>query len=182
MSFKTEKIYPNCPIIIRTVDIGGFTKSQLIDRLKQSSISLNEYGKRLIDDERFMTFEETFCLQTIELTVGNLGFPNGATTSQIYKKANDLGLELCPIELGPYLRLAYLDQPEGSSNHSMQIKQAPSGSITIASKALNEDVDFPKGFYLRRINGVLWLRGYCADHLHIWNDYDHFIFCQPKRA
>ncbi len=86
---------------------------------------------------------------------------------------------LCPPELGPYLRLEYLDQPEGNFGSSMQ-HQAPSGSITIASEVLTEDEDFPKGFYLRRINGELWLRGYRADHLHVWNPGDHFIFCQTN--
>lgn len=35
---------------------------------------------------------------------------------------------------------------------------------------------------LQRIKGVLWLRGYLADHLHVWNPEDHFIFCQNGRS
>ena len=42
-----------------------------------------------------------------------LGFPNGATLKEIYAKAKDLGLELCPAEVGPLLRLNYPDQPNG---------------------------------------------------------------------
>lgn len=48
----------------------------------------------------------------------------------------------------------YLDQPEGYSGHPIQQHRAPVGSITIASEILTEDEDFPKGFYLRRINGA----------------------------
>ncbi len=101
---------------------------------------------------------------------------------EIFERANELGLELCPLELGPHLRLAYLNQPEGALGNPVQQHQAPFGSITIASEVLTEDHDFPKGFYLRRINGVLWLRGYRADHLHVWNPDDHFIFCQSKKS
>lgn len=134
----------------------------------------------LLTDDHFTPSNTKYSLQTVELTVGDLGFLEGATTPQIYKKASELSLELCPLELGPYLRLSYLDQPEGYSVNTGILHQAPSGSITIASAALSEDEDFPEGFYIRRINGVLWLRGYRADQLHVWNNDDHFIFCQKK--
>lgn len=179
MRIENEGIYPNCPVGTRIVEIGGLTKSQLIQKLQQYSILMNDYGERLLTDDRFTTSDTKYRLQTVELAVGNLGFPDGATTVQIFKRANELGLELCPHELGPHLRLEYLDQPEGYSGSSLQRNQAPSGSITIASEILTEDDDFPKGFYLRRVNDVLWLRGYRADHLHVWNPYDHFIFVKP---
>jgi hypothetical protein len=178
---SNEKIYPECSFKSRTVEVGGLTKWELIEKLKKTSILINEFGERLLADDKFTTSETKYILQTVELTVENLGFPDGATTDQIFNRAKELGLELCPIELGPYLRLDYLDQPEGSSG-KLPKHQAPSGSITIASEILTEDDDFPKGFYLRRINGVLWLRGYLADHLHVWNPEDHFIFCQNGRS
>lgn len=178
MHIDNEGIYPECPVVTRTVEIGGLTKSQLIQKLQQCSILMNEYGERLLTDDRFITSDTKYSLHTVELTVSNLGFPDGATIIQIFKRANELGLELCPHELGPHLRLAYLDQPEDYGGSASQRHQAPSGSITIASEILTEDDDFPKGFYLRRINDVLWLRGYRADHLHVWNAWDRFVFCK----
>lgn len=139
---------------------------------------MNEYGEKLLTDERFTTSPIKHSLHTVELTVSNLGFPKGTTSSKLYKRAAELGLKLCPIELGPYLRLAYTDQPEEYSKNLLKRKQAPLGSITIASEILTENDNFPKGFYLRKINGTLWLRGYIADQLHIWNPHDHFIFCR----
>ncbi|AWB46911.1 helicase [Paenibacillus sp. CAA11] len=178
MSIEKEKIYPNCPIINRIVEVGGFKKSELVEKLQEHSIQLNEYGERLLNDGKFTTSETRYSLQTVELAVRDLGFSDGAVTAQIFKKANEVGLKLCPLELGPYLRLQYLDQPEGHLGNPIKQHQAPAGSITIASEMLSEDHDFPKGFYLRRMNGVLWLRGYIADDLHIWSPDDHFIFCQ----
>jgi len=175
-----EKIYPECPFISRTVEVGGLSKGELIEKLKQSSIMMNEYGKRLFASDQFTTAETKYSLETVELTVGHLGFHEGATTDQIYKRASELGLDLCPVELGPHLRLAYHDQPEGKEENLLKKQQAPSGSITIASEILSEEDDFPKGFYLRGINGVLWIRGYLADHLHVWNADNHFIFCQTR--
>ncbi|WP_078427350.1 helicase [Alkalihalobacterium alkalinitrilicum] len=180
MRISNEGTYPDCLNITRTVELGGLTKEQLIQKLQEYSILINEYGKRLLTNEKFTTSDIKYRLHTVELTVGNLGFLEGATTAQIFKKASELGLELCPLELGPYLRLKYLDQSEGDSRTSIQQHQAPTGSITIATAILTEDDDFPKGFYLRRINGELWLRGYIADDLHVWDPYDHFIFCLKK--
>ncbi|MEO2259629.1 helicase [Paenibacillus amylolyticus] len=178
MLVEDEKIYPDCSVEIRIVNVGGLTKPQLIQKLDQHSILLNKYGEQLINDERFIVSNTKQSLQTVELTVRQLGFSDGATTLQLFRRANELGLESCPVELGPYLRLQYLDQPEIGSTYISEEKKAPSGSITIASEALTEDIDFPKGFYLRRKNDKLWLRGYLADHLHTWSPHDRFIFCR----
>ncbi|MDG5788438.1 helicase [Evansella sp. AB-P1] len=172
------RIYPNCPFVTRTLEVGGLTKSQLIQIMQQQSISMNEYAKKLLSDDIFTTSDAKYSLQIVELTVEDLGFSDGATLPQIFKRANELGLELCPLELGPHLRLKYLDQPEGYLGNPSNQNQAPYGSITVASEIICKDDDFPKGFYLRKIGGVLWLRGYNADHLHVWNSSDHFIFCQ----
>lgn len=175
MDIKREEIYPNCQTINRLVKVGGHTKSQLIQNLKQGSILLNEFAEKLFADDKFTVSDEKYSVSTVELKVRNLGYSEGATIPQIYKKANQLGLELCPLELGPYLRIEYLDQPEGNSNTYQQNK-APYGSITVASKILTDDHNFPKGFYLRKIDGTLWLRGYVCDDTHIWEPDDHFIF------
>ena len=176
------QIYPDCTVITRTIEVGGLTKSQLIQKLQQHSIMMNGYGEKLLLNNKVTTSETKYCLKIVELTVRDLGFPDGATMPQIFKRAGELGLELCPLELGPHLRLKHLDQTEGNSENFSPQHQAPSGSITIASEVISEDDDFPKGFYLRKINGVLWLRGYIADQLHVWNPDVHFVFCQTQNA
>ncbi|TFD94341.1 helicase [Jeotgalibacillus sp. R-1-5s-1] len=169
--------YPDCPVVTRKIEVGGLTKQQLLQRLQQHAILLNEYGERLFSDNRFTTSNETYNLETVELTVKALGFPEGATLPEIFERAIKLGLDLCPLETGPYLRVAYQNQPEGDAGNSLR-KEAPSGSLTIASEIISEEDDYPKGFYLRNIEGVLWLRGYAADDLHVWNAGDCFVFCK----
>jgi hypothetical protein len=176
LSSENENNYPNCPVIIRKVEVGGLTKTQLINKLHENHILINSYGERLLADDKFTPSDKCYMLQTVELTVRDLGFRDGGTINQIFAMANDVGLNLCPVELGPYLRLQYVDQREGNSGTEFQKNQAPSGSITIASKILCEDDNFPKGFYIRKINGDLWLRGYIADDTHVWNPEDRFIF------
>jgi hypothetical protein len=176
MHFETEHIYPDCPTITRAVQVGGLTKSELMGELQRNAISMNESGERLFASEHFTTSATRHSVMTVELTIRDLGFPQGATIAEIYARAAAHGLGLCPLELGPHLRLQYLDQPEGYWGQPVRQHQAPSGSITIASEKLTEDDDFPKGFYLRRIKGELWLRGYSSGAEHIWEPDDHFIF------
>jgi hypothetical protein len=155
MSLEAEPIYPNCPTVIRTVTIGGLTKTELLEQLHNQAVSLNESADRLFASERFTTAHTRYSVTTVELTVCDLGFPHGATTAEMYTRATTLGLGLCPLELAPHLRLQYLDQPEGYWGQPVRQHQAPSGSITIASEALTHDDEVPKGFYLRRIKGEL---------------------------
>ncbi len=176
MHIGTAPIYPDCPTTIRTVSVGGLTKLELLEELQRNDISMNEAGKQLFASDLFTTSEMRLTMSTVELTISNLGFLRGAMIAEIYARAATLGLRLCPLELGPHLRLQYREQPEGALGKPVRYHQAPYGSITIASEPLTEDDDFPKGFYLRRILGDLWLRGYRSGPQHVWDADDHFIF------
>jgi hypothetical protein len=47
----------------------------------------------------------------------DLGFEGHTSLADIYRRAVHLGLELCPPEAGPQLRLQYRDQPVGEFLH-----------------------------------------------------------------
>jgi hypothetical protein len=175
---ETEPTYPSCSTVIRVVTIGGLSKAELLARLQSSHVCMNESAGRLFASDRFTTARARARVTTVELTVRELGFARGATTAEMYARAAALGLGLCPLELGPHLRLSYLDQPEGYWGQPLLEHQAPSGSLTVASEPLSSDDDFPKGFYLRRIEGELWLRGYRAGAEHVWAGDDHMLFCR----
>lgn len=164
--------------VVRTIFVGGKTVSVLLKELALLGIELNDAARILLLDERFVTSMARVPLTTVEVTVGGLGFPDGATMEAIHGKAHCLGLELCPLETGPQFRLQYLEQLEGNAGQLELRHRAPPGSITIMSEVLSGDEDFPQGFYVRRINGTLWLRGYYAGPEHLWSSYDHLLFCQ----
>lgn len=137
-------------------------------------MSLNASAEVLLNSDVFDR-QQRDSLRIVQRTVGQLGFRDGATLSSIFARAQELGLSLCPAITGPYLRLALTNQKSvyGSvaSNGS-----APSGSITVAATPIDDDDEFPKGFYLRTVDGVLWLRGYRATEEHIWLPVDCFAF------
>ena len=76
-------VEPDCHTITRTVDVGGLTKSQLLLELQRHSISMNESGERLFADDRFTTSHSSYKLNTVELTVRDLGFAKGANSAKI---------------------------------------------------------------------------------------------------
>ena len=160
----------------RAITLGGRTKAELREQLRQASVELNKYAGELFASGLFVVSETPYSLNIAETSVERLGFPHGATMGEIQGRAGSLGLGLCPLELGPFLRLECLDQPEGDPGQRARPGQAPAGSITIVSAALAEDDEFPKGFYLRRTAGVPWLRGYRSGPTHVWSSDDRLVF------
>lgn len=160
----------------RVVAVGGISKRELLERLRACSIATNEYARIILASDSFMTANTNACIPTVECAVQDLGFAQGATLAEILAKAAQFGLGNCPLELGPHLRLQTLDQAEGLIGEAAQPHRAPPGSITIVSQPLSQEDDFPKGFYLRRMNGTLWLRGYCSSADHRWSPDDHLVF------
>jgi hypothetical protein len=165
-------------VVTRAVRVGGKNKEKLLAELERAGIQLNEAARTLLSSKQFTTSMPSRQLITVELTVRQLGFTQGATLCALHDQATALGLFPPPLDLGPHLRLQYLDQAEGFWGHPVTEHQAPPGSITIASAPLSEEDEFPKGFYLRRIKGALWLRGYRCGMEHLWNSGDRLVFCQ----
>jgi hypothetical protein len=166
------------PLQTKPVNIkyGGMNSSQLLEVLKANQIQLNASATALFEHPNFVTSALQSQLEVVQVSVADLGFANGATTQDIYAKACTHGLALCPIEFGAYYRLGYLEQPEGAIGFAATQHCAPLGSVTIASQAISLDDTVPKGFYLRRIEGALWLRGYHCDAAHVWSSQDVFAF------
>jgi len=166
----------------RLIRIGGASKPELLSQLEQAGVRLNEAAQELFADDRFTTSAVASLIEIAELSVAGLGFSSGASSAQIVERAGAMGLSLCPLELGPHFRLQYTDQPEGFLGKPPSEHRAPPGSVTVATAPLGEDDDTPKGFYLRRIEGALWLRGYRSWAGHVWSPEDVFAFSSVGSA
>lgn len=160
----------------RTLRIGGIPKSELLQRLESQGVQLNDAARELFADDRFTVAGAPSVVSTVERSVADLGFPDGATMPQLCEAARGLDLHPCPLELAPHLRLQWLDQPEGQGVQPTMQHRAPPGSVTLVAAPISDDDRFPKGFYLRRIAGVLWLRGYRSDAAHVWSPEDRLLF------
>ena len=147
----------------RKLQIGEVGKAELLASLRAAGVQFNAYAQVLFDDPGFITSEISRWVVATDVTVAELGFSAGSTSAEIFARARSTGLELCPLELAPHYRLQFLDQPEGPY-------------LTVASAKTKDDDAYPNGFYLRRFDGALWLRGYRATSDYVWDPVSRFLF------
>jgi len=79
--------------------------------LKDSGMQTNKYASHMLGRPEFVVAEKETEIDLVVVSLAELGFKDGARRDQIYDRAKELGLELCPAEVGPQLRLQYKDQP-----------------------------------------------------------------------
>lgn len=136
------------------------TKEQLLQQLADANIQFNKYAYQL--------FEYPFCMPEkrekailVKVSLSGLGLKNPCSLQDVADRAAQMGLKPCPLYLAAFLRLSYLDQPEGTY---LTIASIPPGNT------------YPTGFYLRNHDGVLWLRGYQAIDSCEWPADNEFVF------
>lgn len=100
--FKTIKLGTG----LKTAD--GFRKS-----LEDNGIKVSSWTNDILGKSTFTVATKEVEIDLVVRSVAELGFKDGATRHQIYNRANEFGLDLCPAEVGPQLRLQYKDQPNG---------------------------------------------------------------------
>jgi hypothetical protein len=75
--------------------------------------ALGDTANEIIGRPAFVLSKVKSSVDLAVLSVADLGFGKGATVAEVYARAQGLGLELCAAEIGPQLRLQYLNQPLG---------------------------------------------------------------------
>jgi hypothetical protein len=113
------------------VGVGGLSLSQLLTKLNTRGILVNDHAETLLMDVVFDD-QDSRSLVVTERTVAELGLDSGATLAQIFEIAQQQGLLLCPVDTGPYLRMA-LNEQVTSSDSVMSSGRAPDGALTVAS-------------------------------------------------
>lgn len=159
------------------VRVGGQSRTEVVQSLRDVGVRLNAHAETLLTHSAFDDpVGQT--LRIVERTVAQLGLEKGAVQSQVFATARNQGLELCPLVTGPYLRLASMDQANAPDS-VLSVGRGPSGAIHIASEPVSEGVDYPKGFYIRVVDGQAWLRGYRCDDTYVWTPGQRLAFLLP---
>lgn len=156
------------------VVVGGLSRSDLLSALAAAGVRLNRSAEILMASDVFDTAHQEV-VHPVVRTVDELGLAGEASLSRILATAQSLGLRLCPPTTAPYLRLALLHQPSAPDS-VLTNGRAPTGSLTVSAAPLRADGDYPKGFYLRVIDEVPWLRGYQCTDEHLWSPEDRLVF------
>ena len=82
-------------------------------------------------------------------------------------RAKELGLELCPAEVGPQLRLQYKDQPNGEW-------------ILIAMEPITDSDGDLLVFRVKCLVSELWLNSYDGNPDAFWNPDSQWVFVRPR--
>jgi hypothetical protein len=157
------------------VRVGDDDGAALLARLARADVRLNPLAEALLLDPR-MDSPRAQDVEVVMTSAAALGLHDGATFAQLTAAAAAQGLGLCPLALGPWLRLQLQDSHEPPRPAQQVARQAPPGAITVASAPPPDEEDIPWGFYLRRIDGEPWLRAYRCWSGHLWSPNDRFAF------
>ena len=160
-----------------TCEIGGATREELLARLDAEEVQLNEHARTLLATGCFDP-RPAERAELVVRTVGGLGLDAGGTFPQLHAAARRNGLVPCPPDAGPYLRLAILDQ-EQAPDSVLSAGRVPAGALNVISEPLSTDPEFPKGFYLRHVDGVRWLRGFRCDDEYVWPPGSQVVLRRP---
>lgn len=167
--FQTIRNYPNIThfyesfpdkkIFMQTLETDPSIDSpqKAEQALKDKDVYLFPSGEVILKKTEFSQTPEVYSL--VRFTFEQLGLKKGATPDEIYKRAQEVGLELCPAEVGPHLRLQYTGKEY----------------FLIAMKQIVGQRACPSIFYLDSDDAGLQLGALSAEPISEWDD-DHFYY------
>ena len=152
----------------KTIKLGtGLKTAEEFRRvLRDGEFRLSDWASDILGKPAFKAADEETEVDLVKVTVAELGFKKGARRNQIYERARDLGLELCPPEVGPQLRLQYQDQPNGEW-------------ILVAMEPIIDSGGGPRLFRVGRDDSGLWLVSYWGFPDGFWFPDNQWVFCRP---
>ena len=158
-----------------TLKADPFPKNHLLMKLREQDIHINRYAEEFFAHPEFHTEHASDMVIAIA-SLQEIGLENGATLNEIFQKIDKTGLEPCPANTGLFLRLAWKDQPQSRNSVLSGTQTSPDLAVNVFSEVIETDDSFPKGLYLRNVDGVLWLRGYVCDSSFRFSGNDLFAF------
>jgi hypothetical protein len=137
--------------------------------LKQARISIGDWGNHILD--RISCLQDEIEVNLVVLSVFELGFNRSAKYKDLCAKALELGLQLCPAEVGPALRLSYKDQP-GGERLRIAMKAITDSYCDSIFEVVHEDE-------LEYDEDELWLGGNCGVPDICRSVRSRFVFVRP---
>jgi hypothetical protein len=134
---------------------------------------ISDNARSMMNKPEFTAQEKAEQIDLVRFKVSDLGFPQGATTKDIYAKVAKLGLELCSSEVGPRLRLDY--------NKVFNREQPKGDWFFVGMEPIGDSNSYPDVFYVNRSgDGKRWLLSHWAEPEDEWSPEDEFVFRARK--
>ena len=140
----------------------------MLFELAQKGAKIGSYARSLIENPAFTTLPIPILIDLVIVEAGKL-VPGKLkpTTEEIFDKADELGLDKVPAELGPHYRLAHMDQPKG-------------GRVFMGTYPIVETDDRQHFFEVSNNNYGLWLERPWTPLSRERNSQDVFVFSLRK--
>jgi hypothetical protein len=105
--------------IWRTITLGTYKGvNGYREAFDAATIRIGDSANEILGRPAFPYGKTATDIELVLLSVAELGLDaETASLSDVYKRATQIGLELCPAEVGPQLRLDYRNQPRGEFLH-----------------------------------------------------------------
>lgn len=135
--------------------------------LGKAGCKIGDWGNDILGQPAFQVSPEPKTANLVKVSGRELGFDRDATTQEIWDRALELELELCPNEVGPQLRLQYLDQLMGEW-------------LRVAMKPIDSDGNLYV-FNVGRGGDGLWLDGTYGNPVSVWDPVDRWVFVSRNK-
>lgn len=152
-----------------------FPKNQILKKLEEYNIFINQYAEEFFVHPTFST-EHTKEMTIAIASLREIGLENGATLNEIFQQIEKTCLKPCPTNTGLFLRFMWKNQPQSQNSILSGTHHSPEQAVVVLSQIIERDEAFPKGLYLRNVDGRLWLRGYVCDSEYRFSSDDLFAF------
>lgn len=181
-----EHIYTSFPegrIRLESLEVGWLTAEQLEAALDEKNttgkkkFNVNSYARSMLQNKKQFVEpvnarhrernDSKEKLNLVRLHVRDLGFTSAPITTELFERVQELGLEFCPPETGPYKLLADKDQP---LENWYYVGMEP---VTVSGGD-------PGVFWLGRRGDGLWLSYGWADPGSRWGLGREFLFRRRK--
>jgi hypothetical protein len=136
---------------------------EVMDSLK---IKIDERADLMLDKIKPSALIREREIRLVKLNNIQLGLGKIARRDIIYKQIKRFGLELCPPEVGPLLRIQYTDQPNGEW-------------LLIGMNSICCSPRDPRIFDVGRGDSGLWLISYDGAGGRTWGTSYQWIFVRP---
>ena len=87
----------------KTLVIGALSREEILKQLASDKYPTKVWAVDMVKDEGFCVSDHVKEIQLCLVRVNELGFLEEPNIDQIYTRAHELGLTLCPPEVGPLL-------------------------------------------------------------------------------
>lgn len=152
--------------IWKTITIGNIGREKFIPTLKEHVMNVSDLSECMMKQVAFTVVSQEEQIDLVNVSAAELGFDRATRYDAICDRARECGLELCPPEVGPQLRLQYLDQPLGEwFVIAMKVIRCSDGGLHVFCAGHNDD--------------GLWLDGESFDSLRLPGN--RFVFRAPKQ-